>query len=252
MPMKSAADKATEMANDLDRREKAINVLKDYFAKMVDLPVDPMAGTVPQAQAFTVYESLIKFLGPLGTAERNYRSAATVLEYYANYTLGLAHEANKSAWALVLRRVSQSAQAAQKNVPQRRQIAPPPPKQQQSAPPPALLAPPGPKQTSQAFEPLPGAPGPSPIREAETVVGNFKAKALELIARGEKLKSSSPGQDEIKAFAKDETEWRNAATMVMKHYADHGPDVGRTGMDEVLNSDQYGARLKQIRQTFGE
>jgi hypothetical protein len=252
MPIRNAADKAVDMADELDRRAKAINVLEDYFAKMVDLPMDPMAGTIPQAQAFTVYESLSKFLGPLNTAARNYHSAATVLDYYANYTLGLAHEANKSAWALVLRRLTQSAQAAQKNAPPRRQPASHPPTQQQSAPPPALLAPPGMQETPKTFEPLPGAPGPSPIREAETVVGNFKTKALELIARGEKLKSSSPGQDEIKAFAKDEAEWRNAATIVMKHYADHGPDVGRSGMDEVLNSDQYGGRLKQIRQSFGE
>jgi hypothetical protein len=114
-----------------------------------------------------------------------------------------------------------------------------------------LLPQPGAAQAAPAFEPLPGAPGPSPIRETEARVAMFKAKALALLASGEQLISSSPEKDKIEAFLHDEDLWRSAATLVKNYFTDHGPDVGRAGMDELLNSDQYGGRLKQIRQTLG-
>jgi hypothetical protein len=40
------------------------------------------------------------------------------------------------------------------------------------------------------------------------------------------------------------TYWKN-------YYTDKGPDYGRAKCDELLNSDQYGGKLLQIRQTFG-
>jgi Domain of unknown function (DUF4157) len=120
-----------------------------------------------------------------------------------------------------------------------------------SQPAPPLLPTPGPEPPSQTFTPLPGSPGMSPIREAENVVANFKNKALQLVGRGNAMLSGSPSQDEINAFKHDEDLWRAAATLVKNHYVDNGPDVGTTGMDEVLKSDQYGGRLKEIRSSLG-
>jgi hypothetical protein len=134
-----------------------------------------------------------------------------------------------------------------KIAPQSPQPPPPPPSQTQQ-----LLPPPGSQTPPPSFNPLPGAPGPSPLRQAEAVVENFKARCKELVTRGEKLTSSSGAQDaDVKAFKLDEDIWRTAATLAKNYFADHGPDVGERGMDEVLNSDQYGGKLKQIRQTLG-
>jgi hypothetical protein len=83
------------------------------------------------------------------------------------------------------------------------------------------------------------------------VVASFKTKVLQLLARGEKLVSASSNQTDIDAFKRDEDLWRSAASLVMNHFTDHGPEIGRTGIDELLNSDQYGGRLKQIRQALG-
>ncbi len=253
MPLRNAADKAGQMADSLELRVKAVEGMRDHFERLAKLPTDPLAGTIPQAQAFTVYQSLELFLGPLNNAAQNYRSAATLLDYYANYMLELAHLANKSAWILFLRRL-QAAQAAQKTAPA--QHAPPPPPRNLKAtvappPPTPLLTPPGPAPV-QPFQPFPNAPQLSSGPDADTVVANFKSKALELKARGESLLADSPTQQDIKAFAKDEADWRNAATIALKYFTDHGPYTGNRGMDEVLNSDQYGGRLKQLRQSLGE
>jgi hypothetical protein len=129
-----------------------------------------------------------------------------------------------------------------------RHPAPPPPLTQKSIP---LLPGPGPKDQDPNVDFLPGSPGVSPIRAAESMVGKYKELAVDLIVRGNKLLSSSPSQADINAFKHDEEMWRAAATLTKNHYIREGPDVGATGMDEVLNSDQYGGRLKEIRNNFG-
>ena len=63
--------------------------------------------------------------------------------------------------------------------------------------------------------------------------------------------SSSPEQGKIDEFKKAEDIWRSIATVLLNHFIDKGPDEGRTGVDVLLNSDQYGGRLKQIRQSLG-
>ena len=61
----------------------------------------------------------------------------------------------------------------------------------------------------------------------------------------------SESQAEVESFKHNEDMWRTAATVALNYYTDHGPDEGRRGFDELLNSDQYGGRLKQIRQILG-
>ena len=126
--------------------------------------------------------------------------------------------------------------------------APPPSSPQEQTP---LLPTLAPRQTGENFQPLPGWSGPSPVAEAQKVVSNFKQKAQELIARGNRMLADSPSEGEINAFKHDEEIWRAAATVVNNHFTDHGPDVGASGMDEALKSDQYGGRLREIRSQFG-
>lgn len=121
--LQALQDRYGAMATQLERRAAALEVMKNYFRKMVELPVDPLAGTIPQAQAFEMYQSVEKFQGPVSSAALNYRKAADQLSFYANYLASLAHEANKAAWVLILRRVKQQAEAAEKA----RQSANPPP-----------------------------------------------------------------------------------------------------------------------------
>lgn len=118
--------------------------------------------------------------------------------------------------------------------------------------PPPLLQPPGTQQTTPTFNPFPNAPGQSPIAEAGNVIQNFKTKCQELLTRGERLISTSNSEKkDIDAFKHDEDLWRTAATLAKNYYTDHGPDTGASGMDELLNSDHYGGRLKQIRNILG-
>jgi hypothetical protein len=129
--------------------------------------------------------------------------------------------------------------------------APPPPPTTQSTP---LLPLPAPQQPSSDFDPLGvGKFGGSPNRDAEAVVAKFKQMALDLIAEGNKLLSSSPSpsRPEIDAYLHRVDIWRAAATIAKNFFVDHGPGVGASGMDEAINSDQYGGRLKEISQTFG-
>jgi Domain of unknown function (DUF4157) len=127
---------------------------------------------------------------------------------------------------------------------------PPAPPSQEIGPP--LLPTPGPQQQQAGPELLPGAPGPGPLEKARAVVADFKKKVLRLKSRGEGLLSQSPGRDEIESFKHAEEIWRTAALLAKNYFIDHGPDEGVRGMDELLNSDEYGGRLKQIRRTFGD
>ncbi len=105
-----------DMANQLSLRAKALEVMKNYFEKMAHLPVDPLAGTIPQAQAFNMWQSVEKMIGPINAAAANYGKAAEQLSYYSNYANSLASQANAAAWVLILRRVQQAeidAKAAQ-------------------------------------------------------------------------------------------------------------------------------------------
>jgi hypothetical protein len=116
---------------------------------------------------------------------------------------------------------------------------------------PPLLPTLGPPPVQQSTDLLPGAPGPGPLEKARAAVAEGKRQVMALLARGERLVSSSADAAAIDSFKHDEDIWRTAATLAKNYFTDHGPDEGQRGFDELLNSDQYGGRLKQIRQTLG-
>ena len=115
-----------------------------------------------------------------------------------------------------------------------------------------LLPSPAPQQAPSEFVPLPGAPGPSPSRDIDSKVDWGRHRCLELIAEGTGLQSnSSSDRGRIQKFLKDESDWRDMVTYSLLHYKNSGPDYARSKFDELLNSDQYGGKLKRIRQNFG-
>jgi hypothetical protein len=136
MSLTKSADQLAAMQADLSLRLGGLAVVEQYFGTIMKLPMDPLAGTIPQANAFMIHESIVKFTGSLRVAADNYKSAATLLNFYANFTVGLAHEANKSAWTLVLRRLAQAGAKAQSMA-----TAPRPPMGAHSTPPGVRLDP---------------------------------------------------------------------------------------------------------------
>ncbi len=77
-----------------------------------------------------------------------------------------------------------------------------------------------------------------------------------LLSRGDALErrlgaDNPPSQDERGAFARDEEQWRLAATISWEYFKDNPPDAARAAFDELLHSDKYGGRLAQIRVHLG-
>ena len=84
------------------------------------------------------------------------------------------------------------------------------------------------------------------------VVAEGKREALELIARGERLTSGSPSPEQIASFMRDEEIWRTDVTRWMNFFLNNEwPDVGPAGMKELLLSDEFGGRLKELRRRLG-
>ena len=66
---------------------------------------------------------------------------------------------------------------------------------------PPLLPSLAPQRRETEFTPLPGYAGPSPFRQAEAAVADFKAEALTLLARGEAvLAHSNTSSPKVDAF----------------------------------------------------
>ena len=103
---------------------------------------------------------------------------------------------------------------------------------------PQLLPTPGPVQREQNWEPLPGAPGPSPYREVETKKDTFAKDARDLIAIGNRVLSSSSNTVQAEQFKTQERNWRTKVEAWLTHYRTKGPDTGVRAMDELLNSDE--------------
>lgn len=140
--------------------------------------------------------------------------------------------------------------------------SPPPPTKPSAAPSeppqpaPAFLPTPAPQQAPPAFNPFPGAPGPSPLQEIDRKLAAGRNGCLQLISVGEGLLSNPPKDDDVRkatanSFLKSESDWRDMVTWWFNFYANNGPEHGRAGCEELLKSDQYGGRLNQIRQTLG-
>jgi hypothetical protein len=130
------------LATELDRRARATDVLVDFYGKLMYVPADPFAGTIPQANALVMHESLMKFSAACFRASRLFAHAAELLSYYSQFTGGLADKANEGAWRGVARKLAEAQRSEQAAAPK----APP-----ATGPGPAHEPPPG----SQEIQPRP-------------------------------------------------------------------------------------------------
>ena len=102
----SSIDTFSDLSRRLDARARAILVMRDYYEKMVSIPMGP--STAPNAQAFAMYESLEKLHGPINSAAQKYASAATNLSGYADGFGVLASKASGTAWKIILARAAKA------------------------------------------------------------------------------------------------------------------------------------------------
>lgn len=209
----------------------------------------------PDIEDFSKMDSDLRFISvSIAMVFRDAHEAKTVIDKAVEQVAKFRGDLSKIWWnefaaqfAALSKEKASSGPKAQPQRPPEQQRAPDVAQQQG----PVLLPTPGPVQQAQPFQLLPGAPGPSPFREVEDRKAMFARQALDLITRGNQILSSSSDSDKATAFKHDEEAWRAVVTAWLKNYREKGPDTGVSAMDELLNSDQYGGRLKQIRQTLG-
>jgi hypothetical protein len=209
---------------------------------------------VPDPEDYSKMDSNLRYLSAsIGMVFADAHSAKTVIDKAVQEAAGFRSNVSKiwsdefAALFSALMKERAASSAAKPQAPP----TPPPAKaavQQQG---PQLLPTLAPVQQEQKWEPLPGAPGPSPFREVEAKKDMFAKQALNLIARGNQILSSSSDREKAAAFKRDEENWRTVVTAWFKHYQQKGPDTGVSAMQELLESDQYGERLKQILQSLG-
>ena len=179
-----SADQLADKHIRLDAHLKGLRVMEQYFGGVMNLPLDPHAGSIPQSHAFEMHESIGRFIGPLTAASRNYDTAADTLKYYARFILPLAHEANTSAWTLLLRRAQAQAQAEAQKAAMAAPKPPRPPAQAHATPPGVKL----PSSPPQGFpsveeqlgkEPCPGCHGPvTPKKEESLIPEEYKNQPM--------------------------------------------------------------------------
>ena len=163
LSFEQAAAPLQTLAEDLDRRARATDVLADFYGKLMYLPTDPFAGTAPQAHAFTMHESLAKFSAACSRGSGKFAQAAQLLSFYAQFTRGLAYKANRGAWSGVGRKLVEA---------QRSQQAAAPEASGATSAKPAHAAPPGPRNIQPRHEGFPsleeqqGTPCPNCHRPA--------------------------------------------------------------------------------------
>jgi hypothetical protein len=93
----------TRLSRELDARARAILVMRDFYERLVSVPMG--IDTAANAQAFAMYESLEKLHGAVNSAAQNYATAATNLSTYADWFSGLASQASRTAWQILLARL---------------------------------------------------------------------------------------------------------------------------------------------------
>jgi hypothetical protein len=97
-------DQFGDWATDLRARERAADVMADFYEDLMHVPMG--ISTAPQAEAFAMYRSLERLSGRLGAAAAHYEAAATTLRFYVDYLTGLAAQANDKAWNITWTRVA--------------------------------------------------------------------------------------------------------------------------------------------------
>jgi hypothetical protein len=110
--LQESAAPLQQLSDDLRRRSQAADVLVDFYGRLMQLPTDPMAGTVPQAQAFTMHESLQQFSGACRRGADSFGNAASILTTYAQWTAGLASRAQQGYVSGVLRSAAEAERRA--------------------------------------------------------------------------------------------------------------------------------------------
>jgi hypothetical protein len=149
------------LSRELDARARAILVMSNLYEKMVSLPMG--LDDIPNAQAFTMFESLQKLHGPVNSAAQHYAEAATNLTVYADGFSGLASNASQAAWQIILARTAKAQAEKARETP-----TPPP-----SAPSHATLIPVTPPQEEKKSQPCPNCHRPNETVSEPSLIERF-------------------------------------------------------------------------------
>lgn len=153
----------TRLSAQLDARARALLVMRDFYEKMVSLPMG--LDDIQNAQAFAMYESLQKLHGPVNAASQHYAEAATNLSAYADGFRDLASKATEAGQRIVSARMA-------KALSEKKRAAPPPP-------PPAApshtttLIPVTPPKEERKSDPCPNCHRPNEPRSEPSIIGEF-------------------------------------------------------------------------------
>lgn len=107
------ADEFREWATDLRARERALDVLADFYGDLVSVPMGP--STAPNAEALAMHQSLTRLSGRMGSAAAHFEAAETQLRFYADYLSSLAGAANDRAWSLVFGQIAVAVAEAERS-----------------------------------------------------------------------------------------------------------------------------------------
>jgi hypothetical protein len=92
------ADSFRDTALDLRGREAALDKVVPLYELMIKTPTG--ASTAPNAQAFAMYESLVRLRGHMGSAAAPFEAADEQLRFYAEGLDGLSMSAHDKAWEI--------------------------------------------------------------------------------------------------------------------------------------------------------
>jgi hypothetical protein len=112
MQLSPKADQFKEWAADLRAREKALDILADFFGDMVSVPQGPT--TAPNAEALAMHISLQRLSGRMGAAAAHFETAEKQLQFYVDYLTTLAGQANDKAWEIVWTHVAVAVAEAER------------------------------------------------------------------------------------------------------------------------------------------
>jgi hypothetical protein len=92
------ADQFKEWAADLRARDKALDILADFYEKMVYLPQGPT--TAPNAEALAMQISLQRLSNRMASAAVHFEAADGHLRFYVDSLTTLSKQANEMAWSI--------------------------------------------------------------------------------------------------------------------------------------------------------
>lgn len=264
-----------ELARLAGTRKLMVRITYDfnYFRNPPDDPVASiMQGGPPAYDVGSVHLANVQ----PGNEELDRRSISIEFNRRPAFGLGIERVSVRSLYSVLLddapRRLRdrQTAEIIEKHRVKEAHSRPTPkkPSAAPSEPPPpapVLLTSPAPQQAPPALNPFPGAPSgmfstdptdPTPLPDFDQQLAAGRDSCNKVISFGEGLESNPPKDDDVrkkqvKKFLKAESEWRDMVIFWVDHYENIGLDNKSKGCQALLDSDQYGRRLKQLRDTFG-